>query len=169
MIVKLIKDQNFKGLELLIDHLGKDILKTIYSILDRPEERDYRREAENEVFYKLWKKMNHYNATKSSLKTWVLTITKNTCIDKKRSLVKMKNLLPIEDAANLGTCDAYFEKEHFLELVAQLKKEDQLIFLKYYYYQQTPQEIAASLGLTADQVYNHLSRGRKKLKSILKQ
>ncbi|MGC6767628.1 hypothetical protein [Enterococcus sp. LJL51] len=53
MIVKLIKNQDFKGLELLIDHLGKDILKTIYSILDRPEERDYRREAENEVFYKL--------------------------------------------------------------------------------------------------------------------
>ncbi|WP_283160560.1 hypothetical protein [Candidatus Enterococcus clewellii] len=36
-IVKLLKNRDYKGLELLIDHLGNDIIKTICAVLNRPE------------------------------------------------------------------------------------------------------------------------------------
>ncbi|WP_254907547.1 sigma factor-like helix-turn-helix DNA-binding protein [Candidatus Enterococcus lemimoniae] len=58
------------------------------------------------------------------------------------------------------------KKENFLDLLQNLSEEDQLIFLKYYYYQDTPSEIAKELTMDVTQVYNHLSRGRKKIKEL---
>lgn len=166
-IVSLLKKQDFKGLELLIDMLGTDILKTIHAILNRPEEDSYQKETENEVFYKIWQKIQQFDSRKSSLKTWTLTIVRNTCIDKKRSILKKQDVLPLELVSNYPTYDHPLEKVQFLELIDSLTQEDQLIFLSYYFYQETPQQIAERLRMDVSQIYNRLSRGRKRLKTVL--
>lgn len=167
-IVELLKEQDFKGLELLIELLGNDIIKTICAVLNRPEEYSHHKDAENEVFYKLWKGISQFNEEKSSLKTWVLTITRNTCIDKKRTILRT-GTIPLDNIKEHPAYDRYLEKEEFLELIHSLKSEDQWIFLSYYFYQETPQQIAETLNIEATQVYNRLSRGRKKLKAVFEQ
>ncbi|MGX7262812.1 RNA polymerase sigma factor [Enterococcus crotali] len=166
-IVALLIKKDFLGLEKFIDLLGTDIIKCIQAILSHSEEINYRKEVENEVFYRIWQKISTYDADKSSLKTWSLTITRNICLDKKRSIIRERNIIPMDQLPESTFEEDYFEKEHFLELLKHLTAEDQLIFLKYYYYQDTPDEIAKMLKINVSQVYNHLSRGRKKMKEII--
>ena len=168
-IVGLITSKDYRGLEMLIDVYGSAIVKTIRAVLNRSEERSYQKETENEVFYRIWKNIARFDPQKSSLKTWCLTITRNLSVDKKRSLIRNQQLRPIEEANALNTYDRPLEKEEFLDLLHTLNDEDQLIFLKYYYYQELPQTIAEDLQMPVTQVYNHLSRGRKKLKSKLQE
>ncbi|MBO0473307.1 hypothetical protein IGL98_002057 [Enterococcus sp. DIV0840] len=166
-IISLLKEKDFLGLEKFIDLFGTDIIKCIRVILDRPEETIYRKEAENEVFYRIWQKISSYDEAKSSLKTWSLTITRNICLDKKRSIIREQNIIPMEQLPENAIEDNYFEKENFLDLLSYLTEEDQMIFLKYYYYQDTPNDIAKELKMDVSQVYNHLSRARKKIKQQL--
>ncbi|MFD1899840.1 sigma factor-like helix-turn-helix DNA-binding protein [Enterococcus termitis] len=43
-----------------------------------------------------------------------------------------------------------------------------MIFLKYYYYQDSAAEIAKELNMEVTQIYNRLSRGREKLRHSIK-
>lgn len=165
-IVSLLINRDFLGLEKFIDLLGTDIIKCIRAILNHSEEATYRKEVENEVFYRIWQKISSYDANKSSLKTWSLTITRNICLDKKRTIIRERNIIPMEQLPDNALEDEYFEKENFLDLLIYLTEEDQLIFLKYYYYQDTPANIAKELKMDVSQVYNRLSRGRKKIKEL---
>jgi RNA polymerase sigma-70 factor (ECF subfamily) len=168
-IIALINERDYKGLELLIEHLGNDIIRTISAVLNRSEEHSYHEETENEVFYRLWKNIPIFDEEKSSLKTWVLTITRNICIDKKRAILRIADTSPLEQSEAFHSYDRPLEKELFLELVSSLDTEDQIIFLDHYFYQKRPQEIAAQLNIEVSQVYNRLSRGRKKLKKQLEE
>lgn len=58
-------------------------------------------------------------------------------------------------------------KEEFLALVAILSPEDQLIFLKSFFFQDKPGEIAKDLGLDVAVVSNRLARGKQKLRNEL--
>ncbi|MBO0447363.1 MULTISPECIES: sigma-70 family RNA polymerase sigma factor [Enterococcus] len=165
-IVALLIGKDFLGLEKLIDLLGTDIVKCIRAILNHSDEITYRKEVENEVFYRIWQKIDHYDAQKSSLKTWCLTLTRNICLDKKRVIIRERNIIPMDQLPENTLVEDYFEKENFLDLLKHLTEEDQLIFLKYYYYQDSPNDIAKDLKMEVSQVYNHLSRGRKKIKEL---
>ncbi|WYJ88852.1 hypothetical protein A5888_000571 [Enterococcus sp. 9E7_DIV0242] len=101
------------------------------------------------------------------MKTWTLTIARNASIDKKRQILRKQDILPLDQAKEQATYDRYLEKEQFLVLIGSLSAEDQLIFLNHYFYKETPQEISTLLSIDVSQVYNHLSRGRKKLKAVL--
>ena len=48
-----------------------------------------------------------------------------------------------------------------MTLIDELKEEDQMIFLSYYYYNEEPKQIAKNLNLTTEIIYNRLSRGKK--------
>lgn len=167
-IIALLYEKDYQGLSKLIDYMGADIVYTIRRILNHSEEQSVHKEVENEVFYKIWKKITTYDQQKSSLKTWCLTITRNTCLDKKRAIVRESQLVPIEQVENQEAIeDTYFEKEQFLSLIETLSTADQLIFLKYYFYQDSPKEIAELLQVDVSAVYNRLSRGRSKLRNVL--
>ncbi|GGC82876.1 sigma-70 family RNA polymerase sigma factor [Enterococcus wangshanyuanii] len=167
-IITLLIERNFLGLEKFIDVFGTDIIKCIRSILNHPKERIYHKETENEVFYRIWQKIATYDAQKSSLKTWTMTITRNICLDKKRQIIREQQMIPTEQLPETLLEEDYFEKEQFLDLLQSLNNEDQLIFLRYYYYQDSPKDIAKDLTMDTAQIYNRLSRGRQKLKQAIK-
>lgn len=165
-IIKLIKGKDFEGIRLIIDQYGASILKTIRAILPGGYEQNYWSDVENEVFYDLWKKIPTYQEERSSLLTFILMVTRSRAIDRKRQLQRRQaeselpaaELLPTEEVQPL-------EREHFLLLIDHLGELDQRIFLKFYFYQEKPEEIAVDLDLAVSAVYNHLSRGRSKLQA----
>lgn len=168
-ILRLVKNGDFHGLEQLIDLFGTDILQTIQYILNHPAENSYIQDVQNKVFYQLWKELKHFDLTKSSLKTWIIVITRNKALDEKRKIIRQLKMIPT-DSAELGDEkfeEHYFERENFLSLLTTLSAEDQIIFLKHYFYQDKVADIARDLQLTPEIVYNRLSRGRKKLRHDL--
>lgn len=167
-IVQLIQQKDFRGLEALIDLYSCSICSMIRLILNHPAEKTYLKEVENEVFYKIWDKIEQFDETKSSLGTWSVKIARNLALDKKRQIIRNLKIIPTEFLPETPECDEYLEREQFLELVAILSAEDQLIFLKYFFYQDKPEDIAKDLDLDPAIIYNRLARGKKKLKDALK-
>lgn len=166
-IIDLLQKKEYVGLEILIDIYGYSIVTTIRAILNQSVEQSYLKDVENAVFYKIWENASLFDSTKSSFKTWILTITKHCSIDKKREIIRSSRMEPVELLPEQGETFDPFEKEHFLDLVSSLSSEDQLIFLKYYYYKEYPEEIAQEFQLTKETIYARLSRGRKKIKQAL--
>lgn len=172
-IVRLITAQDFVGLEKMIAVYGQTIIKTIRGVLSKSDERTLWGDCENEVFYTLWQKIPTYDKQKSSFATFIMVITRNKAIDFKRKQQKQSSrqteLQEERIDQNYRQEENPLAKEKFLELLDTLSKQDQLIFLHYYFYQTPPHEIAQLLAINVSAVYNHLSRGKVRLQSALKE
>lgn len=172
-IVRLITAQDFIGLEKMIAVYGQTIIKTIRGVLSESSERTFWADCENEVFYTLWQKIPTYDKDKSSFATFIMVITRNKAIDFKRKQQRQNSrqteLLEEKIDKSYPQEESPLAKEGFLELLDTLSEQDQLIFLHYYFYQTSPSEIAQLLGLKISAVYNHLSRGKVRLQSALKE
>ena len=169
-LLNLVAEKDFAGLELLIDLFGTTIIKTIQYVLNQPAEQSIIKDVQNKVFYQLWQELPRFDQEQSQLKTWITVITRNLAVDQKRRLIRQQAMIPVAQVPETTTAanDDYFPAENFLELLVSLSVEDQLIFMKFYYYQETAVEIARDLTMTPELIYNRLSRGRRKLASVLK-
>lgn len=168
-LIQLIEAGDFDGLELLIDLFGTDILRTIQYVLNHPSEHSHIQDVQNKVFFRLWRQLPNYDQDQSSLKTWITVITRNLALDEKRRIIRELKITPMADVPeDEGAEEHYFAKENFLDLVATLSSEDQLIFLKFYFHQNKVEEIASDLALSKEVIYNRLSRGRQKLATTLR-
>lgn len=168
-MIHLIKNKDYTGLEQLIDSYGSSILMTIHRILQAPPEQSEWSDVANEVFYEIWQKIEAYDPEKSSFITWILLITRSRGIDRKRKLNKAFQQESIEEYQELAITEFPLSEEEFLIWLEELSQVDQQIFLLYYFYQESPEEIAQQLDLQTTAIYNHLSRGRKLLKKIWKE
>lgn len=168
IMVELVKNGDFQGLERLIDLFGADILRTIHYVLNHPVENSFIEDVQNKVFYQLWKKMGQFNPEKSSLKTWLTVVARNQALDEKRRIIRELKVVPSDSPDNQDPFEeSYFERDNFLDLLVSLTTEDQVIFLKHYFYQESVSDIAKDLHLSPAIIYNRLSRGRQKLRHHL--
>ncbi|MHC5269179.1 sigma-70 family RNA polymerase sigma factor [Enterococcus sp. LJL98] len=171
VIIQRMLAKDFVGLECLIECFSFTILSAIHQILYRPEDQASIDDVANQTFYKIWKNIQQYDSEKGAFTTWISTIAKRTALDYKRKEMKHQALLPLEAIQTELLVDAQvpFEQETFLTFIAQLKEEDQQIFLSRYYYNEEPKQIATRLNLSTEVIYNRLSRGKKKLRTQLKE
>ena len=80
-IVQFIINRNEKGLSILYDKYAPALMGVINRIVnDKLEAEDLL----SQTMLKVWNKIELYDNSKSSLFTWVMTIARNTAIDKKR-------------------------------------------------------------------------------------
>lgn len=142
---------------------------TIHRILPAPHEQSDWPDVANEVFYEIWRKIEAYDPKKSSFVTWVLLITRSRAIDRKRKLNQSFQQEDIAEHGQLAFQESPLKEEEFLIWLEELTAVDQQIFLLYYFYQESPDQIAQQLGLQTTAIYNHLSRGKKLLKKIWKE
>ena len=133
-IVKKILLKDFSGLELLIEtysnHVHQTFL-TFFSASDMSQIGD----LENQLYFKVWEQIALFNPEKASLKTWCLTITRHLAVDKKRQVIRQLREVPSEILPEALAWQEPLGKEDFLALVAILSPEDQLIFLKFFFFQ----------------------------------
>ena len=123
-------------------------------------------EVAADVFFTLWQ---HAGAV-HSVKGFLGTVARNKAKNKLREAGKE---LPLDGniAADTLTLERCAEKK---ELAAAVKKAvlrlpypDREIFLRFYYYYQTQEEIAAEMGINISTVKTKLRRGRERLKKSL--
>ena len=120
---------------------------TIHRILQAPPEQSEWSDVANEVFYEIWQKIEAYDPEKSSFITWILLITRSRGIDRKRKLNKVFQQESIEEYQELAITESPLSEEEFLIWLEELSQVDQQIFLLYYFYQESPEEIAQQLDL----------------------
>lgn len=172
LIIKYIKKKNEKGLELLLENYGGLIKAIVQNHLK--DMSFYNDECMDDILLSVWNNINSFDG-RGSFKSWVCVISKFKAIDYKRKYFKLNSLedvdsLDIADKSNLLDDIIYKEfKEEVHSLLNNLKETDKSIFVKYYLEDKKIEEVAVEMDMNKGKIYNRLSRGRKKLGSILKE
>jgi RNA polymerase sigma factor (sigma-70 family) len=81
-LVARLKKKDQSALHYLYDHYSGALYGVVFRILRKEEMAE---ETLQDIFLKIWEKIESYDATKGKLFTWMLNIARNQAIDKTRS------------------------------------------------------------------------------------
>lgn len=157
-------------LEQLMEDYGNDVLRIAYLYL---KDKYMAEDAFQEVFVKVYKNYSKFK-NKSSIKTWIMSITMNTCRDMLKTswLKKVFMLKDIEDTSLKDTYknvdDEVAEKLQYEELLKEVMnlpiKYREIVILHYYEGLSTV-DISTALKMPEGTVRSRLFRARTMLKS----
>lgn len=157
-------------IEQLMNDYGNDVLKIAYLYL---KDKYLAEDAFQEVFVKVYKNYNKFK-NNSSEKTWIMSITINTCRDMLR-ISWFKKVLMFKDAGDDLLKDSYenvdkeverkMEYEELLKEVMNLPLKYREPIILYYYEELSTMDISAALKIPEGTVRSRLFRARTILKS----
>jgi RNA polymerase sigma-70 factor (ECF subfamily) len=157
-------------IETLIRQYGNDVLRTAYMYVKDAHTAE---DIFQDVFIKVSQKLSTFEGN-SSIKTWIIRITINTCKDYLKSAWN-RRVVPMmeyqEDAIVSETDYEAVEKGDTTELIKQavlsLPSKYKDIVLCVYFQEMTINEAAKILNIAEGTAKSRLSRARLKLKSML--
>lgn len=122
-----------------------------------------------DVLVSIWFHIDSFDATKNEFKQWIAAIAKYRAIDYLRKLESTKRHISnaeINDRLPMHSSKINFHTD-ISNLFSELNDTERAIFHKYYVEGIPTEEIANELQVKSSWIHNKLSRGRKKLKSLI--
>jgi len=153
----------------------KDLVFTL--ALRMLKNREEAEEVSQDTFIKVYKSLHKFKGD-SKFSTWIYKVAYNSCLDQIKKNKKHQNNVEINEYTHykIKTLDNAFDAlvdEERNQLIQDcldlLPSEDSFLLTLYYFEEQSLDEIANVVGLTANNVKVKLFRSRKKLASILKE
>jgi RNA polymerase sigma-70 factor (ECF subfamily) len=164
--------ENIPGydIETLMRQYGNDVLRTAYMYVKDIHTAE---DIFQDVFIKVNQKLSTFEGN-SSIKTWIIRITINTCKDYLKSAWN-RRVVPMmeyqEDAIVSETDYDDVEKQDTKELIKKsvlsLPAKYKDVVLCVYFQEMTIMEAAQVLNIAEGTAKSRLSRARQRLKSIL--
>ncbi|WP_338591312.1 sigma-70 family RNA polymerase sigma factor [Paenibacillus sp. Y5S-9] len=156
-------------LESLILELSSPVYSLIFRILGGQANKEDIEECVSDVFVDVWNKIESFDSSKGSLKTWIFILAKYKALDYKRKLKQKYNIQELKDyiPSQTNTLDEVLRKsqiESVLEILNSVSSVDKNIFLMKYFYYESMDSIAGKLNLTTKAVENRLRRVRELMK-----
>ena len=165
-IVASIMRKKEKGLELLIDQYGGLITAIVRKHLGTL--KSYEEECVNDILLAVWHHIDRFDAEKNTFKNWVAAVAKYKAIDYRRKYIKTQHE-SLSEAGVGKTSEVHnIQTDDVEELLGHLSEGDRELFKAYYLQEVELKQIAEKQQTTISNLYNRLSRGRKKLKAIFK-
>lgn len=169
IIIKYIKKKKERGMELLIDKYRGIITAVVRRHLGVLTNYEY--ECVDDVLMSIWDNIKSFDCSKNTFKNWICAISKYKAIDyKKKYLTKMEHVDISEEIYYIdqGLLKSEMEEE-INDILRYLNESDRLLFKEYYLRGETLEEIAIKNNTKVSNLYNRLSRGRKKIReSVIK-
>ncbi|WLR49799.1 RNA polymerase sigma factor [Bacillus tianshenii] len=170
ILVQKVAQGDQHALETLYDRYES----LLYSFLMKMTGRaDLAEEVIQEVFFKLWRKKVHFNPAKGKFSSWLLSVTRNQCIDlmRKRKITyeytEEQDALQV-DSANIEKTVVWKEKQQFVQHCIEALKADQRETVESFYYQGfTQKDIAQRINIPPGTVKSRLRLALKHLKDCL--
>ena len=169
--IKYLNKKNEKALDYIVDTYGgliKSIVnKHLYSLTD------YNDECINDILLAIWNGIDKYDESKVEFKNWLAAISRYKCISYQRKYLNIE--LMTDDIENIDlkgddNIERYLEKEELKKeidsLLSALNPKDKDIFIRYYINEEKVRDIAEIYSVKEEVIYNRISRGKKKIKSI---
>lgn len=154
----------------LMNAYGNDVLKIAYLYL---KDKHLAEDAFQEVFIKVYKNFDKFKKN-SSEKTWIMSITMNTCRDILR-ISWFKKVLMFKDIDNDSLLDNYenidnkvinkIQYKELLKEVMNLPRKYKEPIILYYYEELSTVDISKMLKIPEGTVRSRLFRARTMLKS----
>jgi RNA polymerase sigma-70 factor (ECF subfamily) len=166
-VVQQIKLKNEESISYLVDTYGGLLHAVIRKFLVG-NQQDIE-ECLADVLVSIWFHIDSFDSAKNEFKQWIAAIAKYRAIDYLRKAEKAKRHF-----GSFNFDDRVFAQSASKEsmhdvpsLLQELTDTERTIFEKYYMEGVSSKEIAAAFRAKESWVHNKLSRGRKKLRSIL--
>lgn len=166
-VVQQIQMKNEKTVSYLIQTYG-GLLNGIIRRYLQGNQQDIE-ECFADVLVSIWFHIHSFDPTKNEFKQWIAAIAKYRAIDYMRKSEKIKqHMSQFEwDEKIVGQPISKHNAMDISNLLNELNDTERAIFEKYYIEGVPSIEIASEFQEKQSWVYNKLSRGRKKLKTIL--
>ena len=169
-MIKYIKKKKEKGMEILIDSYRGIITSVVRKHLGVLV--NYEEECVDDVLLSIWNNIKSFDSTKNSFKNWICAISKYKAIDyKKKYLLKVEYMDISEDIYYIDQELLKSEiEEEVNDILSHLNERDKQLFKQHYLNGETLEEIAIKNNTKVSNLYNRLSRGRKKIReNIIRQ
>ncbi len=169
-MLRRLKAKKTDALDALIEQYNVYVCAIIRTVLGSNGTTEDIEELASDVFLSIW---NHADALwPEKTKAYIGAAARNRA----RSFLRSMGPQPmdIDEICLAGPgnpeSDILDQEQQWMirGAVESMGEPDREIFLRYYYYYQTTAEISAVLGCTPENIRLRLSRGRERLKTILK-
>ncbi len=175
---KLVKTY-ILGNDWALQELVEKYTPQIYNYARRFTNQDEAEDLTQDIFIKVWKNLKKFNKDKSSFKTWLFTIARNTVID---SMRKKKNVLfssldkeevnfedTIEDETILPdeALQKLQDSKLLNSLLEKLPEQYQTVLALHYQEEMTFNEIAQVLRKPSNTVKSHHNRALTQIKRMI--
>lgn len=170
-LVAALQRKDRSALEYLYDHYSGALLGVISRIIKREELAE---EILQDVFLKIWDRIETYDAAKGKLFTWMLNIARNQAIDKTRSkeFSKGKKTDDIETLVSKVDKNEFTETQvesiGLLELLKRLPEEQRFVIDQHYLRGYTQAEMAEEFNLPLGTVKTRMRLAMIELRNLLK-
>lgn len=166
-----LKARNEKHFGYLYDHYSPALYGIALKVLN---DETAAGDVLQEIFLKIWRGIERYDAEKGRLFTWMVNIARNTAIDTLRSKAhklgqKLQELGPNAQASDQLTVQPVIDHLGLVKVVEQLNKEQRVIIDLAYYKGCTQEEIAKILDIPLGTVKTRMRNAIIQLRNILKQ
>ncbi|WP_459499180.1 sigma-70 family RNA polymerase sigma factor [Bacillus sp. C1] len=166
-VVQELRKRNEKALYVVIDQYGgliKSIVRKHLSLLE-----DVQEECMDDILLAIWEHIEKFDGEKNTLKNWIAAISKYKSIDYARKYAKLVNQKGLDQMGEIVEKNSIPEDVVSIEMenmLSHLNKQDKEIFMKRYVEEDSVEEIANDMGMKHSVIYNRLSRGRQKLRTL---
>jgi RNA polymerase sigma factor (sigma-70 family) len=170
-LVEGLRAKRQSSLDYLYDHYSSAMYGIIFRIV---KNEDVAEEVMQDVFLKIWDKIDAYDSSKGRLFTWMLNIARNQAIDKTRSKEISKGR-KTDDIDNLvGRIDRAEHSEQNVEAIGlkevlvKLNNDQRFVIEKLYLEGYTQSEVAEEFNIPLGTVKTRTRMAMIELRTILK-
>lgn len=170
MLVSKLKAKDKHALSFLYDKYGAALYGSAMRII---QEEEVTEEVVQDVFMKIWSKIDQYDAKKGRLFTWMLNLTRNAAIDKIRSKEIKRSAKTDPMEGNVYTIDRQNNTEISIdgigvrELITSLDQHQQFVLQKVYFegfsHSELSDEFDIPLGTVKSRLRSALKHLRRKV------
>ena len=165
-IVELLQERNDKAISLLYDNYGDTLLGVAKKVV---RSDDLAQDVLQESFVKIWKKSDSYDPSKAKLFTWLFRITRNTAIDKLRSVntkTDKEIQIDVSDVYNIGVESTKPELMDIREHLDKIEDKYQVVLDALFFQGMTQQEASEELDIPLGTIKSRLKIGLRELRKI---
>ena len=171
--ITLLRSRKEEGILYVIENYG-GILKFIVrkrlsSFPDQVEE------CMNDIFLGIWRNIDSFDEKKGSFLNWACGVARLESIDMLRRIRREKSTISIddveiaqEDQALLAIVEQELSEETE-EILNCLSAKDRELFRRVFMEEEEPEEAGNAMGISRDNVYVRIFRGRKKIRKSIRE
>lgn len=165
-IVELLQERDEKAISLLYDNYADTLYGVAYKVV---KDEDLAQDIVQESFVKIWKKSDSYDPTKAKLFTWLFRITRNTAIDKLRSINTKSDKeiqIDVSDVYNLGEQSIRPEFIDVKENLDKIEPKYRIVLEALFFEGMTQQEASDELDIPLGTIKSRLKIGLREMRKI---
>ena len=145
ILIERLKNQEERALEELVEIYEAEVFRVVRQISKHLLPEEDVQEIANDTFYQLWRHAANLDIRKGSLGAYLVTSARN--LTKNRLRTYKGSVFQVQDYDVVEMPDLFEkaeqeERQRFVqEALNRLSKEEKEIFIRYYYFYQTTEEI----------------------------